>query len=58
LLSTYESDGTTVTTARHHLDLTTGAADAAALLDELWSALDPRFNRSKSTGCRGCAPAS
>jgi IMP cyclohydrolase len=43
LLSTYDSDGEQILTAPCHHDLRTTAADAAALLDELWSALDPRF---------------
>ncbi|MFI6853306.1 IMP cyclohydrolase [Streptomyces sp. NPDC050416] len=43
VLSTYQSDGDTVSTARRHLDLSTAAQDADALLAELWSALDSRF---------------
>jgi IMP cyclohydrolase len=43
LLSTYRSDGESIQTAPHHVDLRTGAADAAALLDEVYAALDPRF---------------
>ncbi|WP_051742395.1 IMP cyclohydrolase [Streptomyces xylophagus] len=43
LLSTYESDGEHVSTSRRHLDLSTSAQDAAALLAEVWAALDPRF---------------
>ncbi|MGW7543681.1 IMP cyclohydrolase [Streptomyces sp. NPDC054770] len=43
MLSTYQSDGDSVSTARRHLDLNTSAQDADALLAELWAALDPRF---------------
>ncbi|EKX61102.1 hypothetical protein Sipo8835_27110 [Streptomyces ipomoeae] len=43
MLSTYQSDGDTVSTARRHLDLSTTAQDADALLADLWAALDPRF---------------
>lgn len=43
MLSTYESDGERVSTARRHVDLSTSAPDAQALLAELWAALDPRF---------------
>lgn len=42
-LFTYESDGDEVRTAQHHVDLHTTAADAKALMDELWAALDRRF---------------
>lgn len=43
LLSTYESDGQRVATARHHLDVLVDAGDAGQLLDEVWQALDPGF---------------
>jgi IMP cyclohydrolase len=43
LLSTYESDGSTIRSSRAHLDLRTPATDAAHLLAEVWSGLDPRF---------------
>lgn len=43
LLSTYVSDGDTVRTAPHHLDLETTATDATALCAEIAWALDPRF---------------
>ncbi|MEV6479043.1 IMP cyclohydrolase [Streptomyces sp. NPDC051576] len=43
MLSTYRSDGDSVSTAPRHLDLNTSARDADALLTELWAALDPRF---------------
>ncbi|MFD5070202.1 IMP cyclohydrolase [Streptomyces sp. NPDC058369] len=43
LLSTYESDGQQVATARHHLDVLVDAGDAGQLLDEVWQALDPGF---------------
>ncbi|WP_406440140.1 IMP cyclohydrolase [Streptomyces sp. NBC_00631] len=58
LLSTYHSDGDSVSTARHHLDLNTSAQDADALLTDLWAALDPRFRVAATafapvTGVRG-----
>ncbi|MDQ1048330.1 hypothetical protein [Streptomyces sp. V4I2] len=43
MLSTYRSDGDSMSTARHHLDLNTSAQDADALLTEQWAALDPCF---------------
>lgn len=43
LLSTYQSGGERVSTARCHLDVSTTAQDPEALLKELWAALDPRF---------------
>jgi IMP cyclohydrolase len=43
LLSTYESDGQQVNVAQRHQRLQTAAQDCDTLLDELWTALDPRF---------------
>ena len=43
LLSTYQSDGRTIATARTHHDLTTNAQGEDELLDELWAALDARY---------------
>lgn len=43
LLTTYRSDGDHVESARRHLDVSTSAEDAEALLAELWVALDHRF---------------
>jgi IMP cyclohydrolase len=43
MLSTYNSDGDTVFTARRHVDVSIAALDADELLAELWSALDRRF---------------
>ncbi|MFF5372463.1 IMP cyclohydrolase [Streptomyces sp. NPDC013187] len=43
VLSTYQSDGDTISTARRHLEVSTDAQDADALLEGLWAALDPRF---------------
>jgi IMP cyclohydrolase len=43
LLSTYDSDGHDVKTTAHHRDLTTTAPDAEAMLDELWTSLNPRY---------------
>jgi IMP cyclohydrolase len=49
LLSTYQSDGETVATARTHHDLTTSAHTGDDLLTELWAALDPRFQVAATT---------
>ncbi|GAA2086137.1 hypothetical protein GCM10009759_06610 [Kitasatospora saccharophila] len=43
LPTTYRSDGTTVATAAPFQETSVAAADGAELLEELWSALDPRF---------------
>lgn len=43
LLSTYRSDGETVATAAHHLELRTEANEPKELLDDLWAGLDARF---------------
>lgn len=42
-LFTYESDGRDIRVARDYADLRTAAADAGALMDELWAAADRRF---------------
>lgn len=60
MLSTYQSDGDLVSTAPRHLELSTAAQDADALLTELWDALDPRFRVAAVTfapitGVRGPA---
>ncbi len=49
ILSTYLSDGDTVTASRAHLDLRTRADDMKVLLSELWDALDERFRVAAAT---------
>ncbi|MFJ4340585.1 IMP cyclohydrolase [Streptomyces sp. NPDC088915] len=43
LMTTYRSDGQTVSVASPFDETTTGANDAAGLLDEIWSALNPEY---------------
>jgi IMP cyclohydrolase len=43
MISTYDSDGTSVAVSATVTDLTTDAATPGALLDEVWSALDPAY---------------
>jgi IMP cyclohydrolase len=43
LLTTYQSDGRTVSVAAPFHETTVAASDAAELLNEIWSALNPEF---------------
>lgn len=58
LLTTYVSDGERVSVADPFVETSVGAGSAEELLDEIWSALDPRFRVAATVVNPGQGPAS
>jgi IMP cyclohydrolase len=57
LMTTYQSDGQTVLTATPFEEATITAHDGAELLEEIWSALNPRFRVAAAVLDPGQGPA-